>query len=167
MPSPMPSITRESRSAPFASCCSTMASFISPCWVNVTALLNSCLSNMRTMPGLSSACCSHGPVWCHHPDLLFEAKVRHKLKTPYRDGITHVFFELLDFIARLVALVTPGKRGKDKKTAEEGCSQKKIAERRKAKTWLQHLKRVFNIDIEKCEHCGGHVICHTSKTLLL
>ena len=31
--------------------------------------------------------------------------VRHQLKTPYRDGTTHVLFEPLDFIARLVALV--------------------------------------------------------------
>jgi len=24
-------------------------------------------------------------------------------------------------------------------------------------TWMQRLKRVFNIDIEKCERCGGRV----------
>lgn len=24
-------------------------------------------------------------------------------------------------------------------------------------TWMQRLKRVFNIDIEKCERCGRHV----------
>jgi len=31
--------------------------------------------------------------------------VRYPLKTPYRDGTTHVIFEPLDFIARLAALV--------------------------------------------------------------
>ena len=31
--------------------------------------------------------------------------VRYQLKTPYRDGTTHVMFEPLDFIARLAALV--------------------------------------------------------------
>jgi hypothetical protein len=31
--------------------------------------------------------------------------VRLALKTPYRDGTTHVIFEPADFIARLVALV--------------------------------------------------------------
>lgn len=31
--------------------------------------------------------------------------VRYQLKTPYRDGTTHVIFEPLDFIARLTALV--------------------------------------------------------------
>ena len=28
-----------------------------------------------------------------------------KLKTPYRDGTTHVIFEAVDFIAKLVALI--------------------------------------------------------------
>ena len=28
-----------------------------------------------------------------------------RLKTPYRDGTTHVIFEPLDFIARLAALI--------------------------------------------------------------
>jgi hypothetical protein len=32
-------------------------------------------------------------------------KVRYELKTPYRDGTTHVIFEPLDFIAKLAALV--------------------------------------------------------------
>ena len=36
---------------------------------------------------------------------LRNSKVRYELKTPYRDGTTHVIFEPLDFIARLVALV--------------------------------------------------------------
>ena len=31
--------------------------------------------------------------------------MRYTLKTPYRDGTTHVVFEPLDFIARLAALV--------------------------------------------------------------
>ena len=31
--------------------------------------------------------------------------VRYQLKTPYRDGTTHVIFEPLDFIARLAATV--------------------------------------------------------------
>jgi hypothetical protein len=32
-------------------------------------------------------------------------QIRYLLKTPYNDGTTHVIFEPLDFIARLVALV--------------------------------------------------------------
>ena len=34
-----------------------------------------------------------------------QGQVRYTLKTPYRDGTTHVIFEPLDFIARLAALV--------------------------------------------------------------
>jgi hypothetical protein len=34
-------------------------------------------------------------------------KVRYQLKTPYRDGTTHVFFDPLDFIGKLVAFIPP------------------------------------------------------------
>jgi hypothetical protein len=33
------------------------------------------------------------------------AKVRYELKTPYRDGTTHVIFDSMDLIARLASLV--------------------------------------------------------------
>ena len=55
---------------------------------------------------------------CHHERLVaFSCKrrgfcpscgarqVRYELKTPYRNGTTHVIFELMDFIAKLAALV--------------------------------------------------------------
>jgi len=81
--------------------------------------------------------------------LTSHGKVHYELKTPYRDGTTHVFFEPLDFIARLAALipkpwvnltrfhglfapsnkhralVTPGKRGKGRKPTEVECAQEK------------------------------------------
>jgi hypothetical protein len=37
--------------------------------------------------------------------LTRNGQVRYQLKTPYTEGTTHVLFEPLDFIARLVALV--------------------------------------------------------------
>jgi len=110
--------------------------------------------------------------------LTRNGQIRYQLKTPYNDGTTHVIFEPLDFIARLVALVpkprvnltryhgvfaprskyralvTPAKRG-GKKT-QTGDSQTP-AERRASMTWAQRLKRVFNIDIERCSECGGAV----------
>ena len=55
------------------------------------------------------------------------------------------------------ALVTPAKRGKSKKLPEEECSEKLPAERHVDITWAQRLKRVFNIDIETCNECGGAV----------
>jgi len=108
--------------------------------------------------------------------------VRYQLKTPYRDGTTHVIFEPLDFIARLAALVpkprvnltrfhgvfapnskhrasvTPAKRGKgNKPKAVDDPQERTPAERRASMSWAQRLKRVFNIDIETCRECGGAV----------
>jgi len=37
--------------------------------------------------------------------LTSNGNIRYQLKTPYRDGTTHVIFEPLDFMARLAALV--------------------------------------------------------------
>ena len=114
--------------------------------------------------------------------LLEDGRIRYELKTPYRDGTTHVIFEPLDFLARLAALVpkprvnltrfhgvfapnskyriqvTPSKRGKGgKRNADEDEQCQSPAERRASMTWAQRLKRVFNIDIETCSKCGGAV----------
>ncbi len=107
--------------------------------------------------------------------------VRYKLKTPYRDGTTHVFFEPLDFLARLAALVpkprvhltrfhgvfapnsqwraqvTPAKRGKGCKKAVGENEEKTPGETHAAMTWAKRLKRVFDIDVQTCESCGGTV----------
>ncbi len=96
------------------------------------------------------------------------------------DGTTHVIFEPLDFIARLAALIpkprvnltrfhgifapnsqhraaiTPAGRGKGPKhKASVQSADRTPAERHVAMTWAQRLKRVFNIDIETCQACGG------------
>jgi hypothetical protein len=52
----------------------------------------------------------------------------------------------------LRAQVTPAGRGK-----KTGVSERSPAERHQAMTWAQRLKRVFRIDIESCECCGGKV----------
>jgi hypothetical protein len=100
--------------------------------------------------------------------------VRYQLKTPYRDGTTHVIFEPLDFVARLAALVptprvnltrfhgvfapnskyrarvTPAKRGRGGQLATTADAEEPTAaEHRAAMTWAQRLKRVFGIDIDQ------------------
>ena len=106
-----------------------------------------------------------------------QGRVRYTLKTPYRDGTTHVVFEPLDFMARLAALVpkprvhltryhgvfaphsalrariTPAGRGSRKATTETRTP----AENHRAMSWAQRLKRVFKLDLESCEGCGGQV----------
>lgn len=112
-------------------------------------------------------------------------KIRYQLKTPYRDGTTHIIFEPLDFIARLAALVpkprvnltrfhgviapnskhraeiSPNKAKQSKRRAHRkpsDASQKQTTtEKHKSMTWAQRLKRVFGIDIETCYKCGGVV----------
>ena len=108
-------------------------------------------------------------------------RVRYELKTPWRNGTTHVIFEPLDFISRLVALVprprvnltrfhgvfapnskyrakvTPAGRGKRKKCHSTDEADQTPAEKRASMTWAQRLKRVFNIDIETCSECGGDI----------
>lgn len=114
--------------------------------------------------------------------LTSAGKIRYQLKTPYQDGTTHVVFEPLDFIAKLAALIpkprvnltryhgvfspnsqhraqiTPAQRGKGskKKASATQESQSPIA-KRAAMNWARRLKRVFDIDIETCERCQGHV----------
>jgi hypothetical protein len=108
--------------------------------------------------------------------LTAQGHVRYALKTPYRDGTTHVLFEPLDFLARLAALVpspgvnltryhgvfAPNHRLRALIVpAARGCRPEPAAPGRVtphvAMSWAQRLKRVFGIDIETCERCGGAV----------
>ena len=108
--------------------------------------------------------------------------IGYSLKSPYRDGTTHVIFEPLDFIARLAALVppprlnlarfhgvfapnsryrariTPARRGRGAKPLRSRPAEDRTpAERQAAMGWAQRLKRVFQIDVETCPNCGGTV----------
>jgi hypothetical protein len=122
------------------------------------------------------------PVSTKRLSMTRNGRVRYELKTPWRNGTTHVIFEPLDFISRLVALVprprvnltrfhgifapnskyrarvTPAKRGKGRKTrVTNDIPDQTPAERHAAMTWAQRLKRVFDIDVETCSKCGGDV----------
>jgi len=114
--------------------------------------------------------------------LTARGDIGYTLKTPYRDGTTHVIFEPLDFIARLAALVppprlnltrfhgvfapnsphrariTPGRRGGGAKPTKSAQTEDRTpAEQRSAMRWAKRLKRVFQIDVEICPNCGGTV----------
>ena len=52
--------------------------------------------------------------------------------------------------------ITPAKRGKGPKRMAN-TDVRSPAERPVAMSWAQRLKRVFNIDVEVCGHCGGSV----------
>ena len=111
--------------------------------------------------------------------LTAQGHIRYALKTPYRDGTTHVVFEPRDFLSRLAALVpapgvnltrfhgvfAPNHRlrarivpGRGDQRAEETQSATPGRAAPAARmNWARRLKRVFAIDVEKCEQCGGRV----------
>ena len=114
-------------------------------------------------------------VAAHRLSLTASGKISVELKTPYRDGTTHVVFEPLDFISKLAALV-PSPRvnltrfhgvfapnsqyrsGIIIQKSTKPSRQKAITtevKNAKAMTWAARLKRAFNIDIKICEACGG------------
>jgi hypothetical protein len=55
------------------------------------------------------------------------------------------------------ARVTPARRGTRKKCHSADETDQTAAEKRAAMTWAQRLRRVFNIEIEICDECGGDV----------
>jgi len=111
--------------------------------------------------------------------LTSSGQVRYTLKTPYRDGTTHIVLEPLDLMTRLAALVPPPRmhlmryhgvfaphsklraavtrasRGKGTKRQTAEGTESSSTPRHMAMNWAQRLKRVFGIDIEACVRCGG------------
>ena len=126
--------------------------------------------------------------------LTSTGKIRYELKTPYHDGTTHVFFEPLDFMAKLATLVPPprlnlvrffgvfapnacvraevtaSKRGKNSPKLDESLKDADRPYHARSMNWAQRLKRVFNIDITQCESCNKHnvkiVACITDPIVI-
>jgi hypothetical protein len=118
---------------------------------------------------------SRPPVATERLSLTRGGNVRYALKTPYRDGTTHVIFEPEDFVARLAALVpkprahltryhgvfAPASRDRarivpgTRTAASAARGEVSVSDRQRAMSWAQRLKRVFAIDIETCRQCGG------------
>jgi hypothetical protein len=109
-----------------------------------------------------------------------DEKVSYRLKTPFRNGATHVIFETEDFIAKLAALVPPPRANliryfgvfapasplrRDivpkpirQENPKQGGGDKPVNEKQRHYIpWAQLLKRVFRIDVEKCSRCGAKV----------
>jgi hypothetical protein len=123
---------------------------------------------------------SRPPVSVERLALTAQGDVRYRLKTPYRDGTTHIVLEPLDFLARLAALVppprvhltryhgvfaphaalraaiTPAGRGRGGRGSSAGGEGAPLA-RPVAMSWARRLKRVFAIEIEQCRRCGGRL----------
>jgi len=105
-----------------------------------------------------------------------------KLKTAWRDGTSHHVMEPMEFMQRLAALVprprlhlirfhgvlapnaklrravVPVPPPPETKPAHAGdCAHLPVGSAKGRMRWTQLLKRVFDIDIERCPHCGGQL----------
>jgi hypothetical protein len=113
--------------------------------------------------------------------LRASGQVRYALKTPYRDGTTHLVLEPLDLVARLAALVppprmhltrcdgvfaphsrlraavTPAGRGARAGVLPTPARGSPPAPRHVAMSWARRLKRVFGVEIERCARCDGRL----------
>ena len=67
-------------------------------------------ADQRTKLDRLASYVSRPPVSIERLTLTAQGQVRYRLKTPYRDGATHIVLEPLDFIARLAALVPPPRK---------------------------------------------------------
>ena len=103
-----------------------------------------------------------------------------ELKTPYRDGTTHLLFSPLEFLQRLAALVprprlnltrfhgvlapnakwraqiVPGGQAKAPHAPESPDADQAASPRYRI-NWARLLKRVFKSDLAACPDCGGEL----------
>jgi hypothetical protein len=126
---------------------------------------------------------SRPPVASERLALTASGQVRYTLKTPYRDGTTHLVLEPLDLLACLAALlpkprmhltryhgvfaphsqypsaVTPAQRGRGaaRPPVSGADPAKPSTPRHVAMSWARRLKRVFGVQIECCARCGGQL----------
>jgi len=99
-----------------------------------------------------------------------------QLKSPYKDGTTHIVMEPLEFMERLTALVprprlhlirfhgvlapnaklrskiVPAAAERATETSSEDAHAQSVPARM---SWARLLKRVFDIDVEHCPNCAG------------
>ena len=124
---------------------------------------------------------SRPPIATERLALTASDQVRYALKTPYRDGTTHLVLEPLDLIARLAALVppprmhltryhgvfaphsrlraavTPAHRGLGAAKQPPAGAATPQTPRHVAMSWAGRLKRVFGVEIDQCARCGGRL----------
>jgi hypothetical protein len=117
-------------------------------------------------------------------ELNAAGQVELKLKTPWRDGTTHIVMGSLQFMQRLAALVRRPRlhlirfhgalapnakprplvvpqgppaqaRAATEATAAAECEVETIQARPRRISWARLLKRVFDIDMQHCPNCGA------------
>ena len=112
-----------------------------------------------------------------------DGRLSYRLKTPWKNGTTHVIFEPLEFLEKLAVLVpaphanlvhyhgvvAPASKWRaaivpeppvtDGTATECGCEAGSETEKRRRPNygWALLMARVFEIDVLKCKHCNGRL----------
>ena len=97
-----------------------------------------------------------------------EGKILYALKTPYSDGTTHILFDRMELVEKVIALIPPPRANLLRYHGVLAANSKirrqiipEIQEKKEGETspnkkkWAELLKRSFAIDILKCSACGG------------
>lgn len=121
------------------------------------------------------------PLLAEHRLLrLADGRVRLELKQPWSDGTTHLLFEPVEFLEKLVA-VTPrpemnlvlyyrvlaphaqwrpevvayGRTERDEETDPRAAAAD--ASRPRYWSWAQQMRRAFDLDVLRCPRCAGRM----------
>ena len=127
---------------------------------------------------------ARGPLSNERLEIIADKKVKLQLKTPYRDGTTHLLFTFSEFIEKLMVLVPPPKSHlvrwggvfapnspiRKEITLKPGVKKGfQFAEEEEPKVfknhgWSKMLAKAFKIDVTTCETCGGKLkkVCAVS-----
>jgi tetratricopeptide (TPR) repeat protein len=108
---------------------------------------------------------SRPPVSVERLALTAQGQVRYRLKTPYRDGTTHIVLEPVDFMARLAALVPPprahltryhgsvGQRGQQHGGADARLASHRGEHQAAKERFLQQADRKARDESRQQRHC--------------
>ncbi len=116
-----------------------------------------------------------------------DGKILYRLKSEYSDGTTHVLFDPIELVEKVVALIPPPRanllryhgvfapNSKERKEivpvspSPERAEEEEAEKRPKNRTWSELLKRTFAIDVLKCSACGGQMrlISHIEEPVVV
>lgn len=122
------------------------------------------------------------PLAADRLEQLPDGRLSYRLKTPWRNGTTHVIFEPLEFLEKLAVLapvprknlirfngvLAPAAKWRSSivpqppADAESSCSHSHLEpsgskRRRRNYEWANMMKRVFELDVLECPHCHGRL----------
>jgi hypothetical protein len=115
-----------------------------------------------------------------------DGKILYRLKQAYSDGTTHVLFDPIELVEKIVALIPPPRANllryhgvfapNSKERADivpevlESEEPQVVREPRpRNRSWSELLKRSFAIDVMKCSACGGQMrlISHIEEPIVI